>query len=95
MSVIKTISVACFVLWIFFSYFTKSWIESGHEHQIGNRRRIISALRMECLLTFLNVVAYNELMRWFDIDGTSKEKLYERRSTQVRNAVYLSKIFLS
>ncbi|KAK6726820.1 hypothetical protein RB195_004869 [Necator americanus] len=51
---------------------TASWVEAGVEYEAGNRRRLISIIRMECLLTLCNFFIYCQLMAYYDENGLVK-----------------------
>ncbi|CAI2339374.1 unnamed protein product [Caenorhabditis sp. 36 PRJEB53466] len=82
MSVERFIVSFSVFLWILLKFLSKYWIEAAEGYVIGNRRRIDSVARIECILTVLNVFAYGQLMRWFD-DDIVKEKALDRRRMQV------------
>ncbi|ETN68526.1 Ser/Thr phosphatase family protein [Necator americanus] len=47
-------------------------VEAGVEYEAGNRRRLISIIRMECLLTLCNFFIYCQLMAYYDENGLVK-----------------------
>ncbi|CAI5441567.1 unnamed protein product [Caenorhabditis angaria] len=80
--------ISCATFWVLLTYCSDFWVKQGEGYVIGNRRRIIATLRIECILTSLNVFAYGQLMQWF---GEDKDK---HRRLQVNNIkeLYLSGI---
>ncbi|CAD6189841.1 unnamed protein product [Caenorhabditis auriculariae] len=58
-------------------------INAAEGYKIGNRRRIIAVLRLETMMTLLNILVYSELMEWFEESLKTATK-FERRGIQNR-----------
>lgn len=54
------------------------WVNNGESYKVGNRRRFIAVLRLECILLLANFFIYTQLMVYFDRDDREK---YDKRLT--------------
>nr|CDJ81187.1 Metallophosphoesterase domain containing protein [Haemonchus contortus]CDJ82508.1 Metallophosphoesterase domain containing protein [Haemonchus contortus] len=58
------------------------WVSDGRGYEVGNRRRFVSALRMECLMLLGNFFMYGQLMVYYE--KRDYDKLYKQAKTKLR-----------